>query len=117
MGNFKELNVWIRSKNLAVYIYKLINQNNKLSKDFGMKDQLQRSAVSISAKIAEGEQLDSDKQSIRHLYISRGSTAELRSLSIVTHEVGYIDKQDLNHIETECTAIAGMLTRLINSRS
>jgi len=47
------------------------------SKDYGLKDQIQRSAVSIPSNIAEGDDLETDKQSIKHFYIAKGSTAEL----------------------------------------
>jgi four helix bundle protein len=78
MGNFKKLNVWQLAKDLAVRIYKL-TQTSAFSKDYGLKDQIQRSAVSIPSNIAEGDNLDTDKQSIRHFFIARGSTAELRT--------------------------------------
>jgi hypothetical protein len=50
MGNFQELRVWQIAKNLAVNIYKLTKTQN-FSKDFGLKDQIQRAAVSIPANI------------------------------------------------------------------
>jgi four helix bundle protein len=78
MGNFKKLNVWQLAKDLAVRIYKL-TQTSAFSKDYGLKDQIQRSAVSIPSNIAEGDNLDTNKQSIRHFFIARGSTAELRT--------------------------------------
>ena len=48
MGNFRKLLVWLKAKDLAVRIYKLTKIQN-LSKDFGLKDQIQRAAVSIPA--------------------------------------------------------------------
>ncbi|MEN6354740.1 MAG: four helix bundle protein, partial [Bacteroidales bacterium] len=63
MGNFQELRVWQLSKELAVKIYKLTTEPN-FSKDYGLKDQIQRSAVSIPSNIAEGDDLDTDKQSV-----------------------------------------------------
>jgi len=74
MGNFKKLRVWQLAKELAVRIYKL-TQKPTFSKDFGLKDQIQRAAVSIPSNIAEGDNLDTDKQSVRHFFIARGSTA------------------------------------------
>jgi len=76
MGNFQKLRVWQLAKELAVKIYKL-KQTNTFSKDYGLKDQIQRSAVSIPSNIAEGDDLETDKQSIKHFYIAKGSTAEL----------------------------------------
>jgi four helix bundle protein len=83
MGNFKELRVWQLAKELAVKVYKP-TQKPAFSKDYGLKDQIQRSAVSISSNIAEGDNLDTDKQSIRHFFIARGSTAELRTQLIIS---------------------------------
>ena len=48
MGNFKELKIWQQAKDLAVEIYKITNEE-KFKKDFSLKDQLRRAAVSISS--------------------------------------------------------------------
>jgi hypothetical protein len=61
MGNIQKLRVWQLAKDLAVKIYKL-TQSPVLVKDFGFKDQIQRSAVSIPSNIAEGDELDSNKK-------------------------------------------------------
>jgi four helix bundle protein len=116
MGNFKKLIVWQKAKDLAVKIYKLTS-TAKLSKDYGLKDQIQRSAVSIPANIAEGDELDTNKQSVRHLYISKGSTAELQTLLIIAREIEYIDDLTFNSLDKECNIISIMLTKLIKARS
>ncbi len=54
MGDFKKLNVWQESIDLCTEIYKLTSSNLFL-KDFGLRDQMRRAAVSISSNIAEGE--------------------------------------------------------------
>ena len=59
MGNFQKLRVWQMAKDLAVRIYKLTDQE-LISKDFGFKDQIQRSAVSIPSNIAEGDDLETE---------------------------------------------------------
>lgn len=74
MGNFQKLRVWQLAKNLAVKIYKL-TKSPEFSKDFGLKDQIQRAAVSIPANISEGDELGTNKQSVRHFYIAKGSAA------------------------------------------
>lgn len=115
MGNFKNLFVWQKSKDLAVNIYKL-TESGPFIKDFGLKDQMRRSAVSIPSNIAEGDNLDTDKQSTRHFYIARGSTAELRTQLIISFEIGYIPLEKYEELETECDKISGMLTTLIKHR-
>jgi four helix bundle protein len=116
MGDFKKLKVWQNAKNLAVSIYKISKEEN-ISRDFGFKDQIQRAAVSIPANIAEGDELDTDKQSTRHFYIAKGSSAELQTLIIIGNEVGYIPDDLSDHLVNECKIISVMLTKLIRARS
>jgi four helix bundle protein len=116
MGNFQKLRVWQLAKELAVRIYKL-TQSPTFSKDFGLRDQIQRSAISIPSNIAEGDNLDTDKQSIRHFYIARGSTAELGTQLIISSEIGYITNQELETFDKDCDKISAMLTALIKHRS
>jgi four helix bundle protein len=115
MGNFLKLRVWQFAKDLAVKIYKLTSSPT-FSKDYGLKDQMQRSAVSISSNIAEGDDLETDKQSIKHFYIAKGSAAELLTQIIIAHEVGYIDQKTKDDLVNECKVISVMLTRLITAR-
>ncbi|HKK41771.1 MAG TPA: four helix bundle protein [Bacteroidales bacterium] len=115
MGNFKNLNVWLKAKNLAVNIYKLTDQA-LYNKDFSMKDQMRRSAISIPSNIAEGDALDTNKQSIKYFHIARGSTAELRTQLIISMEVGYIKSDLYKELELECDEIGAMLTSLIKHR-
>ena len=116
MGNFQELRVWHLAKDLAVKIY-LLTKKDELSKDFGLRDQMQRSAVSIPSNIAEGDELDTDKQSVRYFYIAKGSTAELLTQLIISQEIGYLDLETLNILVNECRVISAMLTKLIQARS
>jgi four helix bundle protein len=116
MGNFQKLRVWQLAKNLAVKIYK-VTKTSKLSKDFGLKDQIQRAAVSISANISEGDELGTNKQSIRHFYIAKGSVAELQTLLIISNEIDYLDLETLNPLINECNIISVMLNKLIIARN
>jgi four helix bundle protein len=115
MGNFRKLIVWDRAKELAVRIYS-ISKNQSLSKDFGLKDQIQRSAVSIPANIAEGDELGTDKQSIRHFYIAKGSSAELQTLLIIANQIGYIENPVTDELLNECNIISVMLAKIIKAR-
>jgi four helix bundle protein len=115
MGRFQDLKVWQRSKELAVYIYKL-TEGNAFSKDYGLRDQIRRAAVSIPSNIAEGDELDTDRQAIKHFYTAKGSSAEVLTQAIIAYEIGYITKELFDHIQRECQAISGMLTRLIQVR-
>ena len=116
MGNFKELKVWQQAKDLAVDIYKLTDQG-LFTKDFGLRDQMRRASISIPSNIAEGDDLDTDKQSIRHFYIARGSVAELRTQLIISMEIKYVPSEKYKEFEKTCDNICAMLTGLIKHRS
>jgi four helix bundle protein len=61
---------------LAVFIYK-VTDGGLFSKDYGLRDQIRRAAVSIPSNIAEGEELGTNKKSIKYFNISKGSSAEV----------------------------------------
>jgi four helix bundle protein len=115
MGKYQELKVWQKAKDLAVFIYKVTDKGS-FNKDYALRDQMRRAVVSIASNIAEGDELDTDRQSIRFFYIAKGSAAEVLTQAIIALEVGYLNKEDFSHIEKECKAISGMLTRLIQAR-
>jgi len=116
MGNFEELKVWQRAKDLAVFIYKEKGQGI-FDKDFVLKDQMRRAAVSIVSNIAEGDELDTDRQSVKFFFIAKGSSAELLTQGMIAREVGYLDEVSFSHIQKETKAISSMLTKLIRARS
>ena len=101
---------------LAVYVYKVTGQG-AFAKDFGLRDQIRKAAVSIPSNIAEGDELGSDKQAVKFFYIAKGSSAELLTQAIIAKEIGYLDYKNFEHIAEECKAISGMLSRLIQARS
>ena len=116
MGKFQDLKVWQQSKDLAAYVYKITGQN-KFVKDFALRDQMKRAAISIPSNIAEGDELDTNKQSIKFFYIAKGSAAELLTQAIISIEIGYLNLDDFTHVSEECKIISGMLGSLIAVRS
>lgn len=106
----------MRSKNLTVKIYKLTCRS-PFDKDFGLRDQLRRAAVSVPSNIAEGDESGTNRLSIRYLYIAKGSVAEMHTQIIIAHEIGYFTDPDKNDLLDECKAISAMLNNLIKIRS
>jgi four helix bundle protein len=84
---FRGLQVWQRSKDLAVTIYTMTREG-AIARDFGLIDQIRRAAVSIPSNIAEGDERETNKESVRFLYIAKGSLAELRTQLEITRDVG-----------------------------
>lgn len=113
---FRNLRVWQSAKDLAVYIYR-VTSSEKFTRDFGLRDQMRRAAVSIPSNVAEGDERDTDRDSVRFLYMAKGSAAEVLTQAIVAHEIGYLESATFIEIEERCTEVAKMLSRLIIARS
>jgi four helix bundle protein len=116
MGNFQKLRVWQLAKDLAVKIYKTV-KSTSLSKDYGLRDQIQRAAVSIPSNIAEGDESGTNKISIRYFYTAKGSIAELQTQLIIAHEIGYLEAKLKDELVGECDKISIMLNKIIKVRS
>jgi four helix bundle protein len=115
LAGFKDLVVWQKAKDLAVRIYR-ISDGEKISRDFGLRDQLRRSAVSVPSNLAEGDERDTDKESVRFFYIAKGSLAELRTQLQIAYEIGYIEKNSFENLEHEYKSLARMIGALIKAR-
>ncbi|TAL53120.1 MAG: four helix bundle protein [Nanoarchaeota archaeon] len=94
----------------------MTGENKYFQKDFGLRDRIRRSSVSISSNISEGDEPGSDKQAIRQFYIAKGSAAELYTQLIISGKIGYLKDAEMQIFTNECIGISGMLTNLIKSR-
>jgi four helix bundle protein len=84
------LDVWKRSCKLSVVIYKYFLD----FKDYGFKEQITRSSLSIASNIAEGIEKDSIKDKLRYLNIAEGSISELITQVYIGMEIGFIEKEN-----------------------
>ena len=116
MAGFRDLKVWQRAKKIAVEIYRL-TQCGSIAKDFGFKDQIRRSALSIPCNIAEGDERATNKEAIYYFYVAKGSLAELQTQLEIAFEIEYIEKSTMLQLLDECTVIGKMLGSLIKARS
>jgi len=112
-NSFEKLDVWKKSCRVAVRMYELLRD----CRDYGLKDQMTRAAVSIASNIAEGAERDSIKEYVHFLHIAKGSAAELRTQVYIAQRIGIIDK-DLEHeLIEELKVISKQLHALIKSLS
>ncbi|MBL9212902.1 MAG: four helix bundle protein [Opitutaceae bacterium] len=115
-GGFKSLLVWGKAQELAVRVYEM-TRGKSFVREFALVDQMRRSAVSISSNIAEGDERDTDKDSVRFFYIAKGSAAELRSQLDLASRVGLLAQGDFVILDQQCEEISRMLRGLIKARS
>ena len=111
MTGFENLDVWKAGCRLAVDVYSELQKN----RDYGLRDQMQRAAVSISSNIAEGSERKSKREFVQFLYIAKGSCAELRTQLYIAASIGAISADSASKLTGETKRIAAMLTGLINN--
>jgi four helix bundle protein len=110
-NSFENLEIWQRASKLAVTLYKALQD----CRDFGLKDQMSRSAVSIASNIAEGAERDSRAEFSRFLHTAKGSAAELRTQVYIAGQVGLFSKTLESELAMELKAISSMIHGLIKS--
>ena len=88
--SFEDIVVWQLGRELVLKIYALTRQG-AFARDYGLKDQIQRAAVSVPSNIAEGFERDGNKEFVKFLYIAKGSIGEIRSQLYNARDLGYID--------------------------
>ncbi len=111
---FEDLIVWQKGIQFVKQIYTVTN-DGKLSKDFGLRDQLRHAAVSIPTNIAEGFERRSRKEYLNFLNIAKGSAGEVRSLLRVTLEIDYIDRSIYSQLYESVIELSRMLFSQIQS--
>ena len=111
--SFEELEVWKRACRLAVDVTKALNE----SRNFALRDQMVRAAISVPSNIAEGHERDSKPDFIRFLRIAKGSAAELRTQCYLALKLEVLTKADADRFIQECREISAMLQGLIRSLS
>jgi len=109
---FEDLEVWRKSVRLSIQIY----QELKGCKDYGLRDQIQRSAVSVPSNIAEGYERNTNKEYIQFLHIAKGSCGELRTQLYIAGELGIISKERTKELIGVTKEISAMLYKLIKTR-
>lgn len=88
---FEDIDAWQTARKLTNTIYDL-TADGKFAKDFGLKDQIQRAAVSVMSNIAEGFESHTQAQFIELLGRARGSAGEVRSQLYIALDRSYINQ-------------------------
>ncbi|NMP16490.1 four helix bundle protein [Thalassotalea sp. Y01] len=106
---FEKLTVWQRASKLTCELYTVLNN----CKDLGFKDQITRSALSIPSNIAEGEERETLKESIRFLYYAKGSAGELVTQLYIGMKLQFVDKDKGHALVMEAKEIAKIIGSMI----
>jgi len=105
---FEDLIAWQKARQLAAAIYR-VSSSGGFAKDFGLRDQIQRAAVSVLSNIAEGFERGSRSEFHQFLVISKASAAEVRSQLYVALDVGYLDQSDFDALFAQASEVSKII--------
>ena len=114
MQDFRNIQVWKKSHEFTLKIYKIICNFPK-EEMFGLTSQLRRASTSIPTNIAEGCGRSSDAELTRFLYISMGSASESEYLILLSHDLKYINSAEMSSLNSSIQEIKMMLSALIKT--
>lgn len=111
--SYRDLEVWKNAKDLVKVVY-IVTQNFPVIEQYGLLLQIRRAAVSIPSNIAEGIDRKSVRETIRFLYISRGSLYELETQIIVAFELNFIAQTTYEEILISLNRVGRLLSGFIS---
>ena len=111
---FEEIKAWQEARELARLVYG-VTRNGPLAKDFGLKDQIQRAAVSVGSNIAEGFARNGNKEFVKFLWIAKGSATEVQSQLYTAKDIGYISDVDFNAVYSKAESCIILIYRFLKS--
>ena len=110
--NFEDLNVWKQARLLTQEVYRL-TKTEKFSRDFGLRDQIHRAAISVISNIAEGFERGGNQEFSQFLYIAKASCGEVRSQLYVAFDQGYVTHDETEKLRQSFKRLSGMISNLI----
>ena len=113
---FEEIEAWKLGRKLVKAIYELTGVE-AFARDYGLRDQIRRAAVSICSNIAEGFGRRGNREFVNFLWIAKGSVSEVQSQLYHAYDLKYIKRDDCRHLYNEANIIAVKLYHLIQSLS
>ena len=116
MNSFRNLNAYIKAKELVSIVYTLIKKFPK-EEQYALCDQLRRAVISIPSNIAEGSGRLTTKDQSHFYSIAYGSLMEVLAQLDVASDLGYITKEEFQHLETLIDVEVKLLTGLVNKRN
>jgi four helix bundle protein len=109
---FEDIEAWQDARLLVRDIYG-VTAEGRFSRDFGLRDQIRRAAISTMSNIAEGFERGSDKDFTRFLYMAKASAGEVRSQLYVAIDLGYLEQQRAGEIIDLVQAVSRRISGFI----
>jgi four helix bundle protein len=104
VSRFEELIAWQKARALTSQIYR-VTEEGRFGRDFGLKDQIRRAAVSIMSNIAEGFERGRPTEFHQFLSVAKGSCAELRTQLYVALDAGYVTQSSFDDLMAKAVEV------------
>lgn len=114
LKRFEDLDAWQVARELAAAVYEICRRE-PLARDFGLCDQLRRSAVSIMNNIAEGWESLHPAEKLQFYNIARRSSGELRSMTYVLLDNQYVAPAEKDALYERCVRAGRLVSGLMRS--
>ena len=109
---FEDIEAWQAARARTNLVY-TISSTGAFGRDFSLRDQIRRAAISIVSNIAEGYERDGDKEFIQFLSVAKGSCGEIRAQLYLALDQKYIGDEQFAKISGKAAEISRMISGLI----
>lgn len=108
----EEIQAWQKARVLCKRVYSITNEG-RFAKDFGLRDQIRRAAISVMSNIAEGFERGGAREFVQFLAISKGSAGEIRAQLYVALDQNYVDQKRFDELIKDVDEISRMISGLM----
>ena len=109
---FEDIDCWKEARKLVKYVYSL-TKKEPFSRDWGLRDQIQRAAVSIMSNIVEGFESQGNREFVQFFFYAKRSLGEVRAQLYVAHDLGYINEVEFEETSKQAVKVSKMLSNFI----
>ena len=112
LERFEDMDAWKKARELTKSVYQ-VTSIGEFARDFGLRDQLRRAAVSVMSNIAEGFERSGDREFFHFLSLAKGSCGEIRAQFYVALDQAYINNAQFQELIERATEISRLLAGLM----
>ena len=109
---FEDIDAWKRARELAQAIYE-VTSVAEFARDFGLRDQICRAAVSVMSNIAEGFERGGNQEFVQFLYVAKASCGEVRSQVYVALDQSYVASTEVDELTNSFKRLSSMISNFI----
>ena len=112
INKFEDLERRKRARRFTNEIYK-VTGTGKFGRDFALRDQIRRAAISVLSNVAEGFERGGDNEFLQFLSVAKGSSGEARSQLYVALDQSYISQNQFESLSKSVTEVSQLISGLM----